>query len=676
MVLARSGWARGLVVAIGLGAGGVGCGGDDPASMAVTAVEPAVGSARGGETVTLRGQAFAQGSSVSFGDTPAREVTWLGAEALEVLTPWHVAATVDVVVSSGPATAAAEGAFTFEPLELELVQAASHYVPDLSMLTVDDAVVGDFDGDEALDVLVAVRGTPSRLLRNSGTGALVDSLPLPDELEPDDPIDTWVHSTRRMLVEDLDGDGDLDVFLCNRWGQPNRIYENDGDGAFSLLADALAEVSEECRAAVFADVDGDEDADLVVVGRGRIGGGQSYLRVYERSSETVAFEPRAELEQPAEVAGEPVGAVQVSPAPVVAEYVITDEEPAQGAGAGHGTFVFSAEPGEVIFSHAVQTLEAVPEAVELDLRVSAAAVSFTLRLVDDEGESYSYDLAGATGSGWQQVRAEDPASWTAAGGDADGVLDLPLASVQILVSDPAGAAEGEIFVDDIRMILPRTGPVLVEDFERLEFALAWDEVLHSVAAGDLDGDGDLDLVLSSEHGAAPLRLRLLRNDTTASDADLELRETPASAFETTEELIAFTLLHDVDDDGDLDLWALARDGQDRLLVNDGRAHFFDDTVALLPVDAARGVFGAAADLDLDGRQDLLMANYGAANRIYRSRGAAGYADITPVMPIHTARSLRLLPLDADGDGDLDLFELNQSGERSLLYVSVEPEADE
>ncbi|MBW2524895.1 MAG: VCBS repeat-containing protein [Deltaproteobacteria bacterium] len=665
---------RGWLALMLCGIGASACGGDDEESSAIVAVEPAVGSARGGETVTIRGSAFEQGAGVWFGDAPAEEVTWIGAEALEVVTPMHLAETVNVTVSGPSESATAPDGFTFEPLDLEFVQAAAHYVPDFSTVVVDDAAVGDFDLDGAPDVLVAARGTPSRLLRNSGFGAFVDELPPPEEIEPSDAIPTWVHSTRRMLVDDLDGDDDLDVFLCNRWGQPSRIYENDGAGEFSQVASALPEVSEECRGAVLVDIDGDEDRDLVLLGRGRIGRGKSYLRVYERTGDAMDFSPVAAFEEQADIDGDPVGLVHVAPAAVAAEYTVTADDAASGAAAGHGSFVFSAEPGTAVFGHTVQTLQDVPDAVELDLKGSSAPVTVALRLVDAEDEAYTYDL-GALGAAWQRVRAESPAAWTATGGDADGLLDLPVQRLELVVSDAVGGATGDLFVDDIRLNVPRTGPILVEDFERIDFQLSWDEILHSISAGDLDGDADLDFVLSSEHGAAPVRLRLLLSDGAAGGGQIALSESPSSAFEATAELMAWTLLHDVDADDDLDVMALGSDGQDRLFVNDGRAHFFDDTIALLPVDAARGIAAEAADLDLDGQSELLLANYDATNRIYRSRGASGFVDVTPVMPIHTARSVRFLPLDADGDGDLDLFELNQDGERSVLFVSVEPKSD-
>jgi hypothetical protein len=148
---------------------------------------------------------------------------------------------------------------------------------------------------------------------------------------------------------------------------------------------------------------------------------------------------------------------------------------------------------------------------------------------------------------------------------------------------------------------------------------------------------------------------------------------PVGGLAAIGERVADLALLDADGDGDLDLITIAAsDGQDRLLVNDGHAHFFDDSSACMPVDRAAGRRAEFADLDLDGHADLLIANHQEANRIYLGRGPAGFVDATPKMPLSAAKTKGLLPLDADADGDLDLLELNDFGEPSVLYVATAP----
>jgi hypothetical protein len=63
---------------------------------------------------------------------------------------------------------------------------------------------------------------------------------------------------------DFDGDGDLDLFVGFRQGQPNRLYRNDQGTFVDVAADAgVADVTD-TRAAAWGDFDGDGEPDLYV----------------------------------------------------------------------------------------------------------------------------------------------------------------------------------------------------------------------------------------------------------------------------------------------------------------------------------------------------------------------------------------------------------------------------
>lgn len=63
---------------------------------------------------------------------------------------------------------------------------------------------------------------------------------------------------------DLDGDGDLDLFIGFRQGEPNRLYRNDSGTFVDVASTAgLADLTD-TRAAAWGDFDGDGDADLYV----------------------------------------------------------------------------------------------------------------------------------------------------------------------------------------------------------------------------------------------------------------------------------------------------------------------------------------------------------------------------------------------------------------------------
>jgi hypothetical protein len=67
---------------------------------------------------------------------------------------------------------------------------------------------------------------------------------------------------------DFDNDGDQDFYLT-RWGQPNKLFRNDGANQFTDVAigSVLAD-SSHSRAAPWADIDNDGDLDLFLANEG------------------------------------------------------------------------------------------------------------------------------------------------------------------------------------------------------------------------------------------------------------------------------------------------------------------------------------------------------------------------------------------------------------------------
>ncbi|MBN1656914.1 MAG: PKD domain-containing protein, partial [Anaerolineae bacterium] len=119
-----------------------------------------------------------------------------------------------------------------------------------------DVALGDLDGDGDLDAFVAMGHTlnqPDRVWWNDGTGHFVDSGQLLGNL----------HSYR-VAVGDLDGDGDLDAFTAGQTlimpGVGNRIWLNDGTGHF---VDSGQRPGNTASIAIdLGDVDGDGDLDV------------------------------------------------------------------------------------------------------------------------------------------------------------------------------------------------------------------------------------------------------------------------------------------------------------------------------------------------------------------------------------------------------------------------------
>ena len=179
-----------------------------------------------------------------------------------------------------------------------------------------------------------------------------------------------------------------------------------------------------------------------------------------------------------------------------------------------------------------------------------------------------------------------------------------------------------------------------------------------VLALDIDGDGDLDLLVGG-HGTTVV----LRNDGRARFTVDETGRIPSDE-RTTQDLEA----GDVDGDGDIDLICANEEGN-RILINDGRGTFTDETDARFPVMPKMETREAdLADLDGDGDLDCVVANVGwrpgndATNRVLINDGRGHFTDETATRwPVGAATTLDVDCVDVNGDGAPDLLCGNTQG---------------
>jgi hypothetical protein len=247
---------------------------------------------------------------------------------------------------------------------------------------------------------------------------------------------------------------------------------------------------------------------------------------------------------------------------------------------------------------------------------------------------------------------------TAADLDKDGDQDLVFANAGpdfIWINNGKGD-----FADETKSRLPETNTVSQD-----------------VKAGDVDGDGDLDLVFGNEDGNA-----LFLNDGRGAFA----RATAALPKRATPEETRKVALGDVDGDKDLDIYfanvALTTgqpgkqfDRQDRILINDGKGRFADQTEKRLPKDDENSAHGAFLDLDGDGDLDILSSHLTSGGlpgdapwRTLINDGKGRFA--APKQPLFPSTAIGNgfdhAQADFDGDGKLDLFLANRIGTDVLL----------
>ncbi|MDO8539627.1 MAG: FG-GAP-like repeat-containing protein [Opitutaceae bacterium] len=220
---------------------------------------------------------------------------------------------------------------------------------------------------------------------------------------------------------------------------------------------------------------------------------------------------------------------------------------------------------------------------------------------------------------------------------------------------------------------------------------------HNVAAGDIDGDGDLDIYMANVNGgdSGP---RFYLNNGSGSFTEATDRLPTDIANRTNGRNYTGSLLLDVDADGRVDLVLGPGDtNQNEILMNDGTGRFTRNSRFVLPPkilgDRSTTVSVATADFNGDGAPDLILGTTGGSEQLVDGRTIDGYG--TPGLQLLLNRGdgtfydategagftwspaerwviwTRLADFDADGRPDIlaMVASTNYSGQLHRLFLN-------
>jgi len=430
------------------------------------------------------------------------------------------------------------------------------------------AALFDADGDGDLD-LYLVNGAPLPGSSSADTpenGLFVNrgDATFEDATESSGTGDTGYGNG--ATVGDYDGDGDLDLYVLN-YG-PNVLYRNEGQGHFERLA-VGAEDPLWSIAGAFLDYDGDGDLDLYVVNyldydvrvekACTAGNLEIYCsperyppaadRLYQnRNGRFVDVSADSGIKKNGRGMGLAVTDLDNDGDQDI--YVVNDRSENHLYRNDGGTFTETALESGVGFGMRGQT-EGGMGTVAGDLMGTGNMALFHTnfqrepnRFYVDAGDGFYDDRSFPSGLGLPSL---EMVSWGIAAFDVEGDGDLDLAVANGHVWD--NAAE---FIPGSTYAMP--DQLFLNDgqghFEALEFP-GTPLSSRGVASGDLDGDGDTDLVITSCGG----RVQLWRNGAgrPASSLVLELRgktpNTDAYGSRVSAAIGSRTLVRDVGDGG-------------------------------------------------------------------------------------------------------------------------------
>ena len=473
----------------------------------------------------------------------------------------------------------------------------------------------DFDGDGDFDLLTERPFSYVQYFRNNGTARVAAFTAVGDSVR--DVAGEPLFADRQNIpnINDIDCDGDWDLFLGRVSGTISRFevaeMTEDGVPVFRFLEDRFQDIEivaqlrglHGANSMAFADIDDDGDLDFF------------WGDFFE--SGVLFVENTGSCSQPV---------LRTDPLPLAVDDTI--------ATSGYN----------------VPVLEDVDSDGDLDLFVGVLGGAFNPNLTTTRNFHFYERVDGAFIHRSERfvytldVGSESIPSFADLDGDGD--LDMLVANKL----DPDDTQTSRLYRFE------NVGSPREPSFQQRAHIPLFTMYHYAPALGDLDGDGDLDMLVGTWNRGVALYV----NQGTRADPEFVLQDT--TLVRLTRGSNSAPALTDVDADGDLDLFIGESSGELNFYRNVGtpRAPSFELVSDRFgEIDVGRRSFPTFADIDGDGDEDLLLGREAGGMLLYRREGSA--ADVDPVFVQDSSFTLRLPSystpslVDIDGDGDLDLF---------------------
>jgi len=480
---------------------------------------------------------------------------------------------------------------------------------------------GDADNDGKLDLAVGTHG-PNRVYFNQGS--TLQQSGYWEYAEPGD--------TRSVAWGDMNSDQLLDLAVGN-YGSASKVYRNLGNRTFETNGWTAGINQDRTNSVAWGDLDGDGHLDLAVANmRVQDEAGQP-IRVYRNLGSILETRPAWES-----VADENVRAIALGD-------VDSDGDLDLAAGLFGGDMIYrnrnlSIRPTTNWTAPIDDVTTSVAWGnVDQDNDLDLAVGNGILPLAIDEPDYLYLNGGGSFTRSWSSPG--ETRTRSVAWGDVDGDGDLDLALGNMGAQSGAGAVN-QLFFNQGGSFASNIWTSTEQDDTR------------SVAWGDVDGDGDLDLAVGNYGTENRVYINFPNGlESTASWIAQDRDQTSAIAW------------GDVDNDGDLDLAAGNSGGPNTVYLNDHGTLLREAAWHSADGNDARSV--AWGDMNGDGFLDLAVGPDGQPAKVYLNlQGQLQQTASWFAIDNFNARSVAWG--DVDGDGDLDLA-IGNDNEPNKIYLN-------
>tara|TARA_R110002126_G_scaffold21563_2_gene77800 strand:- start:52 stop:5166 length:5115 start_codon:yes stop_codon:yes gene_type:complete len=508
------------------------------------------------------------------------------------------------------------------------------------LLANDNATMewGDFDNDGDLDLFNSGGGS-AKILINDGSGGLSNS-----GLSFSGVWDGYAD----WSDYDLDGDVDL-LYIGNNSGSKSFLYDNDGDGTFTLNTDFSLTIAEQ-GTVDWVDVDNDGDADLFITGY--LSTGSRTASLYKNNEVTTNTAPSTPV----------LNNITFNGSETILSWNPSNDT--EGGTPSYNAFLYSLTTSQMIVEPQSDTTSGFRKV--LDMGNMRFDTSRTLSLAEGR---YSLGIQAIDAAGKTSVFAKS--------------------TFEVVFPDPVDSLRGERVNDTFTLTWdPTVGATSYKIYfttdttSQSTFTASTTDTSYSgtIYPGStifysvkvVDSNNVESVASNYVEIENPFNFQL---HSTHSNQILDIASGPSAVRHKSD--IDWV---DYDNDGDLDVSIIGEGGG------------YTGIMAIFEYDAITGFtqdkdfvntdiildFGEAdwGDYDNDGDLDFVVAGYDdveSANvaTVYRNKGSGVFNEVTDIKIALSAQSLPRASIrwvDIDNDGDLDIFHNGVTGiSRSFLY---------